>query len=411
MSPTKRSGERRAAGGKATPLSDALAAASPALARALYSAVAYTSYTPLSMDAVRARLAAVADQIIAALVAPEYQPTGAREAGAAVVALQFTQPEALGRMQAAIVEWLLASIPAAQVGGLQDRLPRVIGDIATGFAAAARDAILSQQEQTRAALLVAEHRAQAAEDARAAAEAMVRVRTEVLHAAAHDLRSPVTSILGHAELLQMQLRREPLPPAARLGSHVAAISASGKRIRVMIEELLDAARIQAGQALELQLEPVDVGELVRELARARPPVAGGEPRVLVDASPDLIVEGDRARLERALENVVDNAIKYSNESTPVRIVARLYGDEVALSVQDRGVGIPTEELPRLFMPFYRATTARGTPGIGLGLAGARAVVEQHGGRIAVESIVDEGTTVTITLPRAPGALDSTPTGG
>jgi signal transduction histidine kinase len=168
----------------------------------------------------------------------------------------------------------------------------------------------------------------------------------------------------------------------------------------MIEELLDAARVQAGQALDLQLEPVDLGELLRDLARARTTGAGNDPRVLVDAPPGLIVDGDRARLERALENVVDNAIKYSAESAPVHVVARLHADKIAVSVLDEGVGIPADELPQLFMPFYRASTARGTPGIGLGLAGARAIVEHHGGQITVESILGEGTTVTITLYRA-----------
>jgi signal transduction histidine kinase len=405
VSPTKRDGTPRGRRGArrtpAAPPASTLPAASAALARALYGAVAYTSFTPLSADVVRVRLAMVAEQIVAALLAPDYQAATAREAGAAIVALQFMQPEALGRMQAALFSWLLATIPQAQLASLSERSARVAGDVAAGFGTAARDAILAQQEQTRAALLTAEHRLQQAEDARAAAEAMVHVRTEVLHAAAHDLRSPVTSIMGHAELLQRQLARDPLPPPGRMTAHVTAILTGTHRIRAMIEELLDAARVQAGQALDLLMEVIDVGDLVQGVVSARPAGAGGDRRLAVHAPQGLIVEGDRSRLERVLENVIDNALKYSGDATLVQIEVGQLGEVITVSVQDQGVGIPPEELSQLFRPFYRASTATGVPGIGIGLAGAKAIVEQHGGRISVESTVGVGTRVTIMLPRTP----------
>jgi signal transduction histidine kinase len=167
----------------------------------------------------------------------------------------------------------------------------------------------------------------------------------------------------------------------------------------MVEELLDVARLQMGHELELQMEDVDVVALVREVAQAWQESAehDGVP-LSIDTPAGLVVQADRARLERVVENIVGNAIKYSPMSTPVQVTVRRQDDAVTITVQDQGVGIPTEELPFLFTPFYRASTSQGTPGIGIGLAGAKTIVNQHGGEISIESSVGEGTTVVVTLP-------------
>ncbi len=110
------------------------------------------------------------------------------------------------------------------------------------------------------------------------------------------------------------------------------------------------------------------------------------------------VTGDRARLERVTRQLIDNAVTYSPAGGPVAVVVARAGSDAVLVVRDQGVGIPADRLPRLFTPDDRATTARGRPGTGLGLAGARAIVEGHGGTIAVASVAGQGTTVRVTLP-------------
>ena len=227
----------------------------------------------------------------------------------------------------------------------------------------------------------------------------MQARTEVLDAAAHDLRAPVTTILGRADLLRLRLERAPVPAAEWLRTQAAAIRASALRMGSMVEELLDAARLQTGQALDLQVDTLDVGALVQATALPYVSRTGGAAPVHVDAPAGLLVRGDRARLERVVENVIANAVKYSPGGTPVWVTLRPAATTLQIAVRDHGVGIPAADLPHLFTPFFRAATARGIPGIGIGLAGARTIVEQHGGTIAVESAAGAGTTVTITLPR------------
>jgi len=117
----------------------------------------------------------------------------------------------------------------------------------------------------------------------------------------------------------------------------------------------------------------------------------------------VLVEGDRVRLSRVLQNVIGNAVKYSPAATVVSVEVRDGTDAVRIVVRDRGVGIPADELPHVFTRFYRASTARGIDGTGIGLAGAKAIIEQHGGHISLESVVGEGATVTMTLPRVVAA--------
>jgi signal transduction histidine kinase len=167
----------------------------------------------------------------------------------------------------------------------------------------------------------------------------------------------------------------------------------------MVEEIMDVVHLQMGQRLALQLAPVDLGALVEGMARTLEASAGHRATLDVDAPHDLVVEGDRARLERVVQNLLGNAVKYSPEATAVRLTVRPQEEGVAIRVQDSGVGIPAGELPHIFTPFYRASTARCIPGTGIGLAGAKTIVEQHGGRITLESREGQGTTVTVYLPR------------
>ena len=105
-------------------------------------------------------------------------------------------------------------------------------------------------------------------------------------------------------------------------------------------------------------------------------------------------------MERVMMNIIDNALKYSHAGTPVSVAARADGEWVVMEVADRGVGIPSAEIPNIFTHFYRASNAMGTPGTGIGLAGAKQIVEQHGGSIELISRQGHGTTVRVRMPRA-----------
>lgn len=235
--------------------------------------------------------------------------------------------------------------------------------------------------------------------AQVAAERVLRqAQDDILNLATHDLRTPLTTMRGRASLVRSRLvRGDPLDPVW-LDAQLAAIDAAVDRMLGTIGAVDDAARLRVGEALDLARDPVDVAALaqavVAEVALQRAVV------VQVPEAP-VIVVGDRARLGRALQNLLGNAIKYSFVGTAVRVTVTTRERMAVVAVRDWGVGIPADELPRVTERSYRASTARGVAGSGLGLYGTKAVIAQHGGTIAVESAVGDGTTVTLTLPLAP----------
>ncbi len=240
---------------------------------------------------------------------------------------------------------------------------------------------------------------------RAEAEAAVRMRDHLLSLAAHDLRSPLAALIMGVQMQTRRLDRNRVPTLEEWRTWLAAQRELLDRELAVVQEVTDAAYLQMGQHVELRVEPVDLGVLAREAVTV---VAASRGDATIEVATDadagdtgipIVVAGDRSRLERVLQNVIGNAVKYSPEGTPVGVSVAPTDDGARVVVRDRGVGIPADELPRIFAPFYRASTARGIAGTGLGLAGARAIVEQHGGTIALDSAPGVGTTVTITLPR------------
>ena len=245
--------------------------------------------------------------------------------------------------------------------------------------------------------------------ARAAAEAAVKTRNDFLTVAAHDLRTPLTNMLGRSYVLGARLRGGQAPDPAWLIAQTASLEASTRRLIATVNELNDMIALERGEELALSPESVELGALARAVADELATGIGAQglgavPIALDTSAGPVVVAADRGRLARVLQNVLGNAVKYSVRGTPVRVVVRRAGARAVVTVRDEGVGIPADELPRIFERFYRASTARGITGSGIGLAGAKATVEQHGGAIAVESAVGAGTTVTITLP-VPAADD------
>ncbi len=226
---------------------------------------------------------------------------------------------------------------------------------------------------------------------RARAEASERTKEEFVSMVSHDLRSPLTVILADTGEYAASCT-QPACVEAR-----ASIRHSARRMAVMLNELVDSARLEAG-TLELQREVIDVGELLRGLA-ARSFGPERSRLQFVSALPSLTLSGDRSWLERALVNVIGNALKYAPADTPVRIMLATEAEAAVVNVTDEGPGIPAAELPLIFQRFYRASnTRRRVEGSGLGLFIARKVVEAHGGEASVQSEEGRGTTIRFRLP-------------
>jgi two-component system sensor histidine kinase KdpD len=221
------------------------------------------------------------------------------------------------------------------------------------------------------------------------------VKTALLRAVSHDLRTPLTGIVaaGHA------LGGRSVTDEER-GELSAAVVTEGERLSSLVDKLLDLSRLQAGRA-----EPRRRWTSVEDvLMAARDAVAPGAGEIGLTIEPDLpAVHADPAQLERAFANLLENARRYSN-NLPVSVRARMSGSGVVVRVADRGPGIPAAEQPRIFEPFYRGSGNGQRPwtGSGLGLAIAKGFVEANGGRIAVESLPGQGTSFVVAFP-APDA--------
>ena len=214
-----------------------------------------------------------------------------------------------------------------------------------------------------------------------ALEELERLRAEFLAMVSHELRTPLTSVKGAVTSL--------LDPAAGLNPAEMAqffriIDAQADRMRRMISDLLDVARIETGD-LAVSPEPADVALLVSEAANAFRS-GGGRHGIDIDLAPELPwVMADRLRLAQVLGNLLTNAARNSAESSPIRVSAVAEGFQVAVSVSDEGRGIPAESLPRLFRKFSRVEGDEPGGDTGLGLAICKGIVEAHGGRIRAES--------------------------
>ena len=229
-----------------------------------------------------------------------------------------------------------------------------------------------------------------------------REREEFLDAVAQDLRNPLTTIKATAQLLRRHVQRSEASERRRLDEGLALVVATATRVTALVEDLTDAARLRGGQPIELRPTVGDLVALARACAtqvQAMAPVHA----VRADADPPSVVGSwDEARIGRVLVNVLANAVRYSPEGGDVVVrVARETdggGAWAVVTVADQGIGIPTADLPRVFERFHRAGNVGSVPGTGLGLAGGRQIVEQHGGSLAIASTEGAGTTVTVRLP-------------
>ena len=375
-------------------LRDRLLSNRPALADAWFQGIAATSFTPRPLAEVRARLDQLVGEAVELLASDAFDTSLARSIGAALVDLHYLNAKAAIATVRVLGEQLVTGLSVEEAAVLQPRIIELLADVVGGFTEASQAAILKEQDEIRDALFVTRQQADAAHEARVVAENSARARSELLGQVVHDLRSPLTSIKGQSDLLAQRLERE-VPPAEWISARVRTIRTSTDRMLDMIGELLDAARLGVGETLELSVRRVHLQHLVRDVVQRE--VYGRVVRLEMADEP-VYAMVDTARFERVLQNLLNNAMKFSPKEQPIEVHIRCDGGAALIEVRDYGRGIPAAELPRITTPFYRASTAGGVPGTGLGLVGVKAIVEQHQGTLTIDSVEGAGTSVVIRLP-------------
>ena len=235
----------------------------------------------------------------------------------------------------------------------------------------------------------------------------VRLRDDVLATTSHDLRNPLSGIKLQGVLLRRLLRADPGVADAEVHERVVhgldEVDAAIARSLGLIQELLDAAYLQAGRQLQLIRRPTDLVALATRAVAEHQARTDFHTLQIESSTVPLVGDWDSLRLERVLDNLLSNALKYSLQGETIRVALTCEtdaaGEWAVLRVRDHGVGIPAAELGRIFDRFYRGSNVlREVRGAGVGLAGVRQIVEQHGGWIAVDSKEGVGSTFTVRLP-------------
>jgi signal transduction histidine kinase len=230
-------------------------------------------------------------------------------------------------------------------------------------------------------------------------EQLFRAQQQFVADVSHELRSPLTAIRGHLDLL----RRGAFENAADRDDSIAAIDSESARMQRMVQDLLLLARADAG--IQMQKQPVELDTVLLDVYRQVRMTTTGV-KVSLGSEDQAMVMGDVDRLKQLLLNLADNAIKYTPAGGEVRLSLERDSEWVRVSVADTGVGIPEQDVPKIFDRFYRVDKSRTHKpsddgvGAGLGLAIVKTIVGAHGGRIEVASQVGKGTTFTVWLPLA-----------
>ena len=225
-----------------------------------------------------------------------------------------------------------------------------------------------------------------------------QVRRDFVANVSHELRTPLSILRGYIETLLDSPETSP----EELSRILRVMERHSKRLDLLAEDLLTLAQLESANR-HLQLGDIDLSSFFRDVIRdLEKKLANKQLDLLVDVSPDLPpIHADRTRLQEALYNLLDNAVKYSREHGKIRLSARQREGEIELTVSDDGVGIAKEDLPRIFERFYRADKARSPDnvgGTGLGLAIVKHIAQLHSGRVEAESELEKGTTIRLVLP-------------
>lgn len=226
-----------------------------------------------------------------------------------------------------------------------------------------------------------------------------KLKSDMTSLMSHELRTPITSINGFAELLSLD---DELSEDSR--EFATIIASESQRLSRMIDTFLSITRLEQSDKLEVMMIPIRVDEVVRETVESFQPTARKKRIRLVEQSTDRIppVAADKSLLTKAIGHLIGNAIKYSPERTTVTVSTILEADAVRVEIEDRGYGIPAEDIDKIWQKFYRVVREgqeKDEESTGLGLSIVKEIADQHGGAVVVESEVNQGSTFSLTLPR------------
>ena len=223
------------------------------------------------------------------------------------------------------------------------------------------------------------------------------MRRDFVANVSHELRTPLSILRGYIETML----DDPKMPRGETARILEVMDQHSKRLGLLANDLLTLAQLESGNS-NLRVSDIDLLGFLSDLVRDwRKKFEAKRLEVVVDVSDDCpILHADEGRLREIFDNLLDNALKYSNKNSEVRLGAVWRGDEIVLSVSDDGVGISPEDLPRIFERFYRADKARSRQlgGTGLGLSIVKHIAQLHGGRVEAESELGKGTTIRVNLP-------------
>jgi two-component system, OmpR family, phosphate regulon sensor histidine kinase PhoR len=227
-----------------------------------------------------------------------------------------------------------------------------------------------------------------------------QVRRDFVANVSHELRTPLSILRGYIETLL----DSPKTPREELIRILRIMERHSDRLELLVEDLLTLAQLESGNP-NLQMGTLDLSSFLPEMLHDwEKKLTSKRLNMSVDVPPELsLIRVDRTRLQEALYNLLDNAVKYSREHGEIRLSARQRDGEIELAVSDDGSGITKEDLPRIFERFYRADKARSPDkvrGTGLGLAIVKHIAQLHGGRVEAESELHKGTTIRVVLPSA-----------
>jgi len=328
---------------------------------------------------VAARRPRVGEGILGSVAATATERSGTAEA------IDTGDPDGLRALE---MDWLLAvpilaggrllGVLATAAGPdrrLDDRVRRLAASVAERAGPALQNAQLWSDLQER---MVREQAAQ-------------RIKDDFLSIVSHELRTPLTSIQGYSQLLEGRLRSE-LAGESKEMAHLRVIRSQVGRMRRLVDDLLDVSRIDRRGAVSIEPVDFDLADEVREAA-VRIGREHADRRIDVIAPDRIEVHADRDRLDQVLTNLMENAVKYSPDGGPIRVVAERRGGEVEVRVSDVGIGIPPEHRDHVFERFYQADGDAGRRrfgGLGLGLYISRAIIDAHGGRIWAAQNVEDG---------------------
>jgi signal transduction histidine kinase len=239
-----------------------------------------------------------------------------------------------------------------------------------------------------------------------------KAKREFISTVSHELRTPLTSVKGYVDLLM-------LGTAGQINdmqkNFLQVVKSNADRLNALVEDLLEILRLENGK-VSLNIKTINIADLINDIvASLRTETERKRMQLTIDIQPTLpAIEADNKRIGQVLTNLISNAHKYTREQGQITVRAFQTGDLVQVDVVDTGVGIPPDELPKMFSRFFRANNALKDEvgGTGLGLSIAKSFVELHGGDMWVTSELDVGSTFSFTLPieyrRPPRDEDSTP---